>query len=59
MSKFHICTKLEMRPHVRDEWGSNDTFEYCKECNQRWFVNRKKPYYEKVEIRNDFTNRYK
>ena len=48
-----------MRPHVRDEWGSNDTFEYCKECNQRWFVNRKKPYYEKVKIRNDFTNRYK
>ena len=48
---IHICSKLEPRPHVRDEWGYNDTFEYCKECGHRWFLNRKK-YREDDETRN-------
>jgi hypothetical protein len=51
---FHICTNLEMRPHVIDEWGYNDTFEYCVSCSRRYFLNRRAPYQDKSETRKQF-----
>lgn len=35
MPKFlHICNDLEER-------GSDNTFEYCKECGARFYMNRR------------------
>ena len=36
LSQVHVCDNFRRKK-------DDDTFEYCGECGQKWFLNRRRP----------------
>ena len=40
---LHICNDLEDR-------GLDNTFEYCKECGAKWYMNRRPQFDKNIRV---------